>query len=105
MILPREVEVSLELIVAAAVDCDSPEDVAVCPVRPEQDHRNALNRSLEGLRAKDASLEDAVPDSALHVKCRLLLVHVFRPGEATEAVRSGPSDGNWQCSSLPGLHS
>ena len=30
----------------------------------------------------------------------LLLLHFQRPGEATEAVRPGPSDGNWQCLSL-----
>ena len=28
------------------------------------------------------------------------LLHFLRPGEATKAVRPGPTDGNRQCSSL-----
>ena len=38
-----------------------------------------------------------VPPRASRIK-NILLLHFCRPGEATEAIRPGQSDGMWQCS-------
>lgn len=65
--LPGEVEVGFQLVVAAAVDAATSEDVARTPVWPQQQHGDAVYLPSEHARAQRCQLHLTLPYPPLHV--------------------------------------
>ncbi len=63
--LPRKVEVGLKFIVAATVDAAAAEDVALAPVRPQQDDRDAVDFAAEYLSLQAADAHLTIPHGSL----------------------------------------